>query len=176
MISNKHRANANKHMDEGLQWVEKGNIDKAVESFTKSALEFESAQDFRRIPALWQAVADLLEPKFKEKYKDKIEHFRKSRFDFVNEEYYQWPLDHRIIPWTKWKDSTKESIHRQAWGYQWAAEHWERASVPANFIIASILFLKAAEKAEQTECCKKGDYNWPGKLYYRSVLNYIRGI
>lgn len=169
MISVDHAAEAKKCLEKGLELVKNGDVDNAVEAFIKAAVAFERAQDFRQIPALWEAVGNLLEPSFKEEKIEWFNQLQEGTIHSVYDKWYQWPLEYRTISWNTWKEQT-DLVHRQTWAYQWAAEHRERAG---DSITAYRLFLRAAERAERTEHSKNYP-NWPAKLYYRVVLNYIR--
>lgn len=169
MKSVDHATEAKKYLERGLELVKNGDIDNAVENFIKAAVAFERAQDFRQIPALWEAVGNLLEPSFKKEKKEWLNQLQKGTIYSVYDKWYQWPLEYRTISWNTWKEQT-DLVHRQAWAYQWAGEHRERAG---DSITAYQLFLRAAERAKRTEQ-SKNDPNWPAWLYYKAVLNYIR--
>jgi len=163
-----HASEGKKYLEKGLELVKNGDIDNAVEAFVKAAVAFERAQDFRQIPALWEAVGNLLGPSFEKQKIEWLNQLQEGTIHSVYDKWYQWPLEYRTISWNTWKEQI-DLVHRQTWAYQWAAEHRERAG---DSITAYRLFLRAAERAERTKHCKN-DPNWPGKLYYRAVLNYI---
>lgn len=169
MPSTDHAAEGKKYLKEGLELVRKGDIDNAVEAFVKAAIAFERSQDFRLISALWEAAGDLLEPSFKEKNIEWLNQLQNDSVSSVHDKGYHWPLNYHTILWNVWKKQSC-SIHRQAWAYQWAAEHLERS---ARYRTASRLFLKAAEKTELTEDGKTYP-DWPAGLFCRSIQNYIR--
>ena len=170
-VSVDHASEGKRYLKKGLELVKNGDIDNAVEVFVKAAVAFERAQDFRQIPALWEAIGNLLEPAFKEEKIEWFNQLQKGIIHPVYDKWYQWPLEYRTISWDTWKKQT-DLVHRQAWAYQWAAEHREHAG---DWITAYRLFLRAAGKAGRTED-SKNDPNWPAKLYYRAVLNYIRAF
>lgn len=171
MLSIDHAAEGRKYLEKGLECVMKGNIDDAVECFYEAAAAFDRAQYSKLIPALWEAIARMLEPDFKEKYSHYIEAFQKGKVQDVFDEWYQFPLVYRVdvaqkSEWRKHKDS----IHRQAWAYDWAARHMERLGL---YEAAYALYFRAAEKAEQTEGGKSYP-SWPAELYTKAAINFIR--
>jgi len=169
MPSVDHATEGRKYLEKGLELVKKGDFDNAVEAFAKAAIAFEHSQDFRQIPALWEAVGNLLEPSFKENNIEWFNQLQKDDISSVYDKWYQWPLKYHTISWNTWKKQT-DLIHKQAWAYQWAAEYLEHW---ANYRDASRLFLTAAEKAEQTKDGKEYP-DWPAGLFCRGVQNYIR--
>jgi len=60
-VSVDHASEGKKYLEKGLELVQNGDIDNAVESFFHAAVEFQKAQDFRQIPALWEAIGKLSE-------------------------------------------------------------------------------------------------------------------
>lgn len=148
-----HSSNAMNHLGKGLNSIKNGNISDAIESFFHAAVEFEKAQDFRQIPALWEAIG-----KLSEMQGDSAQHVTEK-----------WPLDYHVMETDEWHKQ-KDKMHKLAWVYQWAAEHRERAGDPH---MAYPLFFKSAKKAEQTQHSKNGP-NWPAKLYHKAALNFIR--
>lgn len=167
-----HAEQAKKYLEEGLKLlVEKGDINGAVDCFYYAASAFDRAQEFRQVPALWEAIGKMLEPDFPEVCKQWLEGLRSGNIEAVYQKWYGFPLIYRIHATTPhlWKEQT-DPVHKQAWAYQWAAEHLEAI---ADYRAACVCFVKAGEKAEQT---KDGQTypDWPAKLYYRAILNYIR--
>lgn len=153
MLSTNHVAEGQKNLKKGLKAIKNQKFDRAIVHLFKAAVSFEQAQDFRQIPAIWEAIGFLSDPLFKKEKKDD----------------YQLLLEYRTISWDKWNEQT-DQFHQQAWAYQWAAEHRERAG---DSITAYNLYLKAAERSEQAIHSTKYR-NWPVKLYSRAILNYIR--
>ncbi len=163
-----HASEGKKYLGKGLELVRQGDIDNAVECFYHAAVAFDRSQDFRHIPALWEAIGNMLQPDFKEQ-SSKL--FQERKIKDVYETWYQFPLVYRIHAASQydWKKQD-DPVHRQAWAYAWAAKHLESSTL---YQTAYALFFRSAEKAEQTKAGK--DYpNWPAELYYRAVLNYIR--
>lgn len=149
-----HASDARDYLKKGLDSVEIGNISDAIENFLHAAIEFERAQDFRQIQALWEAIGKLSE--------GEAEDFTRS----VTE---KWPLDYHTMEIDEWHGQ-KEKMHKLAWVYQWAAEHRVRAGDP---YMAYPLFFKSAERAELSETVK--DYpTWPARNYHRAAINFIR--
>lgn len=164
-------AEGRKYLEKGLDSVVKGDIDEAVECFYEAAAAFDRAQYSKLIPALWEAIARMLEPDFKEKYSKYIKAFQSGKIQDVYDEWYQFPLTYRIdvaqkSEWRKYKDPK----HRQAWAYDWAAKHMERLTL---YEAAYALYFKAAEKAEQTRGGESSP-NWPAELYNKAAINFIR--
>jgi tetratricopeptide (TPR) repeat protein len=148
-----HGSKAKKHLKIGLQCTEKGDVDGAIEKFYQAAVEFEKAQDFRQIPSLWEAVANIAE--------------KKQDSPFVVTD--RWPVDYHVMEKDTW-DSQKDPIHKLAWVYQWAAQHRERVG---DYNLAYVLFLRSAIKVEQfKEGCQ--DITWPARMYHLAAVNYIR--
>ena len=156
-----HAAEGKKYLERGLQLIRNGDVSDAADAFFHAAVEFEKAQNFRQISALWEAIGKLSEPEG-----DAIPH--------VTE---RWPLDYHVMKTDSWhKQKNKE--HKLAWVYGWAAEHRERAGDPFR---AYPLFFKSAEWAEQTKDNEKDAYwqiefchSWPAEFYRRAALNFIR--
>jgi hypothetical protein len=170
MLSVDHAAEGRKYLEKGLESVAKGNIDDAVECFYEAAAAFDRAQYSKLIPALWEAIARMLEPDFKEKYSKYIEAFQSGKIQDVYDEWYQFPLVYRVdvaqkSEWRKYKDP----MHRQAWAYEWAAKHMERLT---KYDAAYALYFRAAEKAEQTRAGESSP--WPAELYCKAAINFIR--
>ena len=147
-----HASEGKKYLEEGLELVKNGDIDNAIEAFFHAAVEFEKAQDFRQISALWIAVGKLLEQR------DNIQPIREN-----------WPLDYHIIESDEW-DEQRDPLHKLAWVYYWAAEHREHAG---DLYRAYPLFLESAKKTELTTEGKEHP-RWPADVYYRAIRNYIR--
>jgi len=147
-----HASEGKRYLEKGLELVKNGDIYNAIEAFFHAAVEFEKAQDFRQISALWIAVGKLLEQR------DNIQPISEN-----------WPLDYHIIESDEW-DKQIDLLHKQAWVYYWAAEHRERVG---DLYRAYPLFLESAKKTERTTEGKKHP-RWPADVYYRAILNYIR--
>ncbi len=163
-------AEGKRYLEEGLQLITNGDIDNAIEAFFNAAASFDRAQYFRQLPAIWEAVGNMLEPDFREKRKEFLEALKSGKINDAYNKWYQFPLVYRVHVashhvWEKQKDP----VHRQAWAYQWAAEHMEHL---ADHRGAYQLFLKAAEKAEQTKDGKEYP-DWPARLWYRAASSYI---
>lgn len=152
-LSADHTAEGKRYLEKGLKLIKNGEVSKAADAFLHAAVEFEKDQDFRQIPALWEAIGKLSELKG-----DSIPHVTEK-----------WPLDYHIMETDEW-NSQKDMMHKLSWVYQWAAEHRERIGNPH---MAYPLFFKSAEKAEQTKH-SKNDQIWPAKLYHKAALNFIR--
>jgi len=165
-----HTSNGIEYLEKGLESVNEGDIDKAIEYFYHAAVAFDRAQDYRRIPALWEAIGDMLEPDFEEKRSEYLNVLQKGRIQDVYDKWYQFPLVYcpDAAQLDNWRKQT-DPMHRQAWAYEWAGKHRERIGDGGAYK----LFLRAAEKAEQTKDGKKYP-EWPAKLYHRCVLSYIR--
>ena len=148
-----HAAEGKKYLESGLQLIRNGDVSDAADAFFHAAVEFEKAQDFRQIPALWEAIGKLSE-------------VEGNSIPHVTE---KWPLDYHIMETDEWHGQ-KDKGHKLAWVYNWAAEHRERVGDPH---MAYPLFFKSAKKAEQT-VHSKNDLDWPAKLYHKSALNFIR--
>lgn len=151
-VSVDHASEGKKYLEKGLESVKNGDIDNAIEVFFHAAVEFEKAQNFRQISALWVAVGKLLEQR------DNIQPISEN-----------WPLDYHIIESDEW-GKQRDLLHKLAWVYYWAAEHRERAG---DLYRAYPLFLESAKKTEQTTEGKNHP-RWPADVYYRVILNYIR--
>lgn len=169
--STDHTSEARRYVDKGLSLVRKGDIDSAIEAFVHAAVAFERSQDFRQISGLWEAIGKMLEPSFKGDTSEWLDPLQEGEVQLIYDKWYQWPLEYGTISWNTWKNKT-ELVHRQAWAYQWAAKHRERAG---DSITAYRLFLRAAEKAERTTNREKYPH-WPANLYHSAVLNYIRAF
>jgi hypothetical protein len=153
ILSVDHAAKGKRYLEEGQQLIEKSEVSNAKEAFFHAAVEFEKAQDFKQIPALWEAIGKLSELKG----------------DYIPPVTEEWPLDYHIMETDEWH-KRKEKEHKLAWVYQWAAENRESVKDPQ---LAYPLFFKSAEHAEQTEQ-SKDDPDWPAKLYLNAALNLIR--
>lgn len=149
-----HASKARNHLKKGLDSVEISNMSNAIENFFRAAVEFEKAQDFRQIPALWEAIGKLSE---------------EDTGDIAQPVTEKWPLDYHTMEIDEWHKQ-QDKIHKLAWVYQWAAEHRERAGDPH---MAYHLFFKSAKKSQQTKH-SENDSNWPAKLYHKAALNFIR--
>lgn len=170
MISSNHGVEGKKYLEKGLQFVSKGDIDNAVEAFFYAAAAFDRAQESKQAAALWEAIGNMLEPDFREKRKEYLEALKDGKVKEAYSKWYQFPLVYRVHAASEhvWKEH-KNPLHRQAWAYQWAAEHMEQWSEHGA---AYMLFLKAAQKAEQTKDGMKYP-EWPGRLWFRAVVNHI---
>lgn len=167
-----HEEQARRYLEEGLRLlVEKNDITGAADCFYYAASAYDRAQEFRQVPALWEAIGEMLEPDFTERRKQWLEGLRSGDIAGVYEKWYGFPLIYRIRATAPhlWKGQA-DPVHKQAWAYQWAAEHLETAE---DYRAAYVCFTKAGEKAEQT---KDGQNYpaWPARLYHRAILNYIR--
>ena len=168
MTSVDHTAEGKKYLEKGLELVREGDIDNAVECFYQAAVAFDRAKESTQIPALWEAIGNMLQPDFKEQ-SSKL--FQEKKIKDVYETWYQFPLVYRIHAASQydWKKQD-DPVHRQAWAYAWAAKHLESSTL---YQTAYALFFRSAEKAEQTKVGK--DYpNWPAGLYHKATLNFIR--
>lgn len=155
-----HAAEGKKYLERGLQVIRNGDVSDAADAFFHAAVEFEKAQDFRQISALWEAIGKLSELEG-----DAIPH--------VTE---RWPLDYHVMKTDSWHKQ-KDKEHKLAWVYGWAAEHRERAGDPFR---AYPLFFKSADRAERTKDNGKDAYwqiefrhSWPAEFYRRAALNFI---
>lgn len=170
-LSVDHAAEGKRYLEEGLELVKNGDIDNAVECFYYAATAFDRAQEFRQVPALWEAIGKMLEPNFKEECEKWLKMLRNGDVQGVYEKWYQFPLVYHIHATTPYLwEKQVDPIHKQAWAYGWAAKHLRDA---ADCKAAYRCFLKAAEKAEQTKDGKKYP-DWPAKLYRKAILNFIR--
>jgi hypothetical protein len=168
--STDHAAEGKKYLEKGLELVRKGDIDNAVDCFYHAAIAFDRAQEFKQIPALWQAIGIMLEPDFKEKRLEYLNALQSGKIQDVYEKWYQFPLTYPTDAASEyvWKKH-KDPAHRQAWVYEWAARYLERSGL---YLGAYTLFFRAAEKAELTEGGKNYP-NWPARLYQKAALNFI---
>ena len=185
MLSVDHADEGKRYLDKGLRLIKKSDVSNAAEAFFHAAVEFEKAQDFKQIPALWEAIGKLSElkgdsiPPVTEKWLldlkqipalweaiSKVSKLTGHSIPLVTE---KWPLDYHIMETDEWNEK-KEKTHKLAWVYQWAAEHRERVK---EHNLAYPLFLKSADNAEQTKQ-SKNDPEWPAKLYRKAALNLIR--
>ena len=170
MSSYNHSAEGKKYLRKGLQFVNEGDIDSAVEAFFHAAAAFDRAQEFKQITALWEAIGNMLEPDFKEKRKEYFKALQDGKIQEAYSKWYQFPLVYRIHVASEYVwERHKDPLHRQAWAYSWAGEHMQQW---AEHGVAYELFLRAAQKAEQTKDGKEYP-DWPGKLWYRAVVNHI---
>lgn len=149
-----HASEAKYYLAEGLNSIEIGNISDAIENFLHAAIELERAQDFRQIPAVWEAIGKLLEKK--------TDDINQS----INE---KWPIDYHTMEIEEWHEQL-DKTHKLAWVYLWAAEHRERAGEPQ---MAYPLFFKSATKAQYAKIAREYP-TWPAELYRRAVINFIR--
>lgn len=153
-VSVDHTSEGKRYLEKGLELVKSGDINNATEVFFHAAVEFEKAQEYRQVSALWEAIGKLSE-------------LEEGSIPPITEE---WPLNYHVIKTDGWHEQ-KDEMHKLAWAYQWAAEH--RGRVIGEGYRAYPLFLKSVEKAEQTEY-SKNDPSWPAELYRNAALNFIR--
>src|SRR3989344_3667827 len=156
----------------GIEHIKAGNVAPAIDAFFDAAVSSERAQDFRRIAALWEAIGKMLDPSFRREHAEWLQQFQKDGDEALEDRWYQWPLEHHTISRGGWRDE-KDPLHKQAWAYQWAAEHRESWGGTRSCDVARYLFLRAARCAEQTHAGKVG-LDWPIKLYRNAVLNHIK--
>ena len=154
MLSADHTAEGKRYLEKGLQLVKNGDIDNAIEAFSHAAVQFEKAQNFRQISALWEAIGKLSELE-----EDSIPDITKT-----------WPLDYHIVKIEDW--NRVDPMRKVAWVYAWAAQHRERAG---SLNTAISLYLKSVEKAKQSEYSKKHP-EWLAGIYYKVLLNCIRAL
>lgn len=170
MSSDNHSVEGGKYLKKGLQFVNEGDIDSAVEAFFQAAKAFDRAQEFKQITALWEAIGNMMEPGFKEERKEYFKALKDGKVRETYNKWYQFPLVYRVhaVSDDEW-EKQKDPSHRQAWAYEWAAKHMAQR---AEHEVAYELFLRSAQKAEQSKIGKKYT-NWPGKLWQRAAANYI---
>ena len=149
-----HVAEGKKYLKKGFKLIKDNDISNAIEAFFQASVEFEKAQDFRQISALWEAIGKLYEPQ-----KDSIPNITET-----------WPLDYHIVKTEDW--NRVDPMRKISWVYAWAAQHRERAG-SLNTSIS--LYLKSAEKAIQSDYSEKHP-EWVAGIYYKVLLNYIRAL
>lgn len=161
-----HYDQAWKDLNEGLELARNGKRVEATEKLFQAARAFEKGQEYRLIPAVWEAVGKLLKDVQDVKNQlhselDKTEPFPPTELS----------LDYRVISESTWHDFSGNHCQRLAWVYQWAAEHKERAG---DFDTAQKLYFQAAHYVEQTKEAQTERPHWAARIYYRAVLNHIR--
>lgn len=168
-----------KYFADGLEFVKKGGIDNAIECFYHAAVILDRSQESKLIPALWESIEDMIEPDFKEKHSDYFDALHQGNVNEVYSRWFHFPLMYCTDACSEyeWNNQTNKN-HRQSWAYEWAGKHVERLAQTKGstaYRRAYRLFARAAEKAEQTEDAKKYP-EWPAKLWYLAVHNYIHAF
>jgi len=171
MLPNNELTKGNQSLEKGLEAIKDGKIDEAIEYFYKAATAYDRAQAVKLIPALWEAIARMLEPDFVERYAEYTKALQSGAIEELYKKWYGFPLVYRVDAASEyeWEKRKEDPFHRQAWAYEWAAKHMERLGL---YEPAYMLYYKGAEKAEQTDTGKKYP-DWPAELYAKAVLNFI---